>query len=307
GRFAGCSPDVVGEVFQFGISPPVQPLIAQRFVVAGAIGDPQLAVFPELELAAEAGWLFNHRAKDVRRDRAHAWQALKLAHLPKGSTDSLYFLSRLLPLFQRVIQLAVKPSHHSAFFLGWKLGQVLFAPLEGEDSDPMQSQHAPLPIARLDQRFEFALRVAPVEQLINQRTVNLAGASVPIHTSLSLPSRRSKHIPSTSASSLLVGLELISRLCRGSQMINRSTSGRTIPLAQRVNAPASMVRKSGAWLAAVERPGREVSLPRWQNASTHPFCLHDPCCPARCGGCADPTLRKLDSSSSSGLICSSSL
>ncbi len=107
---------------------------------------------------------------------------------------------------------------------------------------PVEPQHAPAAIARFDQRLEFALGIAPIEELVNQRTVNLAGAILPIHTSLSFPSRRSKHIPSTSASSLLVGLELISRLCRGSQMISRSTSGRAIPLAQRVNAPASIVR-----------------------------------------------------------------
>ena len=144
GGFAGGSPGVIGEIFQLMVSASIQSLVTQGFIVAGAISDSQPTVFPELELAAEAGWLFNDRAKDVRRDRAHAWQALKLAHFPKGSTDSLYFLHSLLPLFQRVIQLTVKPSHHPAFFLGWELAQILLAPFEGKDLDPVQSQHAPL-------------------------------------------------------------------------------------------------------------------------------------------------------------------
>ena len=117
GGFAGGAPGVIGEIFQFAVSPPIQPLVAQWFVVAGAIGDPQPTVFPELELAAKAGRLLDDRAKDMRRDRAHSWNALKLRHLPKLSSHSLHFLQRLLPLLQCVIQLSVEPRPSSGVLL----------------------------------------------------------------------------------------------------------------------------------------------------------------------------------------------
>ena len=37
GGFAGCSPHVIGEVFELMVAAPIQPLVAQRFVVTGPI------------------------------------------------------------------------------------------------------------------------------------------------------------------------------------------------------------------------------------------------------------------------------
>ena len=60
--FAGGAPGVIGEVFQFRVAPPVQPLIAQRFVVAASISNPQLRVLPELELARKTRRLLDDGA-----------------------------------------------------------------------------------------------------------------------------------------------------------------------------------------------------------------------------------------------------
>ena len=75
-----------------------------------------------------------------------------------------------------MIQLAVKPTHHPFLLFGRQLRQILLAPFSAKDSDPMQAQNAPATVARLDQRFELPLRVAPVQELINQGPVNLTGA-----------------------------------------------------------------------------------------------------------------------------------
>src|SRR6266404_5036 len=43
----------------------------------------------------------------------------------------------------------------------------------------MKLEHTPLPVTRFDQRFEFALGVSPVQQLVDQSAVDLAGAILP--------------------------------------------------------------------------------------------------------------------------------
>src|SRR6266513_193244 len=98
------------------------------FVIAGEIGDRELAVFPELVFVAETAWLFNDRAKNVRRHRSHSRDALKLAHLPKCCANSLDFFECFLPLLNRVIKLSIEPLHHPSLFFGRKLREILLAP-----------------------------------------------------------------------------------------------------------------------------------------------------------------------------------
>ena len=118
GRFAGRAPGMIGEIFQFGIPASGQSPIAQRFVVAGAISDGQLAVFPKLLLAFKVAGFLNDCAKDVCRHRTNSGDALKLAHFPKDSSKLLHAFERLLPLCHGMIKLAVEPPHHSSLFLG---------------------------------------------------------------------------------------------------------------------------------------------------------------------------------------------
>jgi len=141
--------------------------------------------------------------------------------------------------------LAVKPPQHPLLFFCRKLRQVIVAPLGRKDFQAVEPQHTLLPIARFNQRVELPLHIEPVQEVVNQGAIDLSGATCSHPSSLSLPKRRSKHIPSTSASSLLMGLALTSRLCRGLQMTSRSINGRAMVLAQRVNGPASKVKCNG--------------------------------------------------------------
>src|SRR6266480_7790118 len=48
-----------------------------------------------------------------------------------------------------------------------------------ENTFSHQLEHAPLPVTRFNQAFEFSLRITPVEELVNQGPVNLPGAILP--------------------------------------------------------------------------------------------------------------------------------
>ena len=100
--FTGGAPGVIGEIFQLMIAASIQSLVAQGFIVAGAIGDPQPAVFPELVPGFEPPRLFNDRAKDMRRYGTHSWEPLELTHFPKAFSHSLHFLECFFPLRNRV-------------------------------------------------------------------------------------------------------------------------------------------------------------------------------------------------------------
>ena len=163
GRLARCPPGVIGEVFEFVITAPVQALIAKRFVITAPIRDPELTVFPELVLGPKAARFFDYRAKDVRGDRSNSRKLLKGAHLPKFCSQSLYFLECLFPLEERVIELTVEPPHHSTFFFGRELLEIGLALFRGENFDPVQLQYSPTAVARFNETLELTLSVSPVD------------------------------------------------------------------------------------------------------------------------------------------------
>src|SRR5436309_6540284 len=94
----------------------------------------------------------------------HSRDALKLAHLPKCCPNSLDFFQRFLPLHQGMIKLTVESLHHPSLFFGRKLIEILFTPFGRKNFHPVQTQDTPTAIARLDQRLEFPLRIAPIQQ-----------------------------------------------------------------------------------------------------------------------------------------------
>src|SRR5215472_6911243 len=103
---------------------------------------------------AKALWLLDDCAKNMRSNRAHSGNALKLAYLPKGCANSFDFFEGLLPLQKRVIKLSVEPAHHSPFLFGRQLLEILLAPFSRKHFDPVQAQHTPATIACFDQRPE---------------------------------------------------------------------------------------------------------------------------------------------------------
>jgi len=125
---------------------------------------------------AKALWLLDDCAKNMRSNRTHSGNALKLAYLPKGCANSFDFFEGLLPLQKRVIKLSVEPAHHPPFLFGRQLLEILLAPFSRKHFDPVQAQHTPATIACFDQRPELPLRIAPVQELINQGALNLTGA-----------------------------------------------------------------------------------------------------------------------------------
>ena len=72
--------------------------------------------------------------------------------------------------------LPVEPPHHPPLFFSRELGEILLAQGFGKNFQSMKSQYAPTAIACFNQRFEFALGVAPVQEFVNQGTVDLSGA-----------------------------------------------------------------------------------------------------------------------------------
>jgi len=101
--------------------------------VAGAIGNPQPAVFPELVLGLETAGFFNDGAKHMPRDRTYSRDVLKLTHFPKLFSHSLHFLERILPLLHRVIVLRVQAQNHPPFFFSGQLWEILLAPPLGKN------------------------------------------------------------------------------------------------------------------------------------------------------------------------------
>ncbi len=176
GRFAGGPPGVVAQVLEFAVAAPVEPLVAERFAVAGALGDAQSGVFPKLMFVREAFRGFDDGAKDVSGDRADPGETLELAHFPEVLSDALEVAQGLFPLAEGLVVLEVEAAEDAGFFVSGKLGEILCAPGLGKNFESMELEDAPLPVARFDQRFEFALSVAPVQELVEQGAVDLAGA-----------------------------------------------------------------------------------------------------------------------------------
>lgn len=60
-----CSPSVIGKVFKFAVAtPPVDPFIAEWFVVAGSVGDAKAAVTVEGGNGFESVRVFDDCTKD---------------------------------------------------------------------------------------------------------------------------------------------------------------------------------------------------------------------------------------------------
>jgi hypothetical protein len=141
------------------------------------------------------------------RDRTNPGNALKLEHLPKIFSHTLHFGQGLFPLRDGVIVLRVNAQDHAALFFARQSLEIFLAQRFRKDFQPIEFEHAPLPVARFNERFEFALAAA--SSGARKLARGKSPGAIPIDTSLSLCSRRSKQSAATSASSHLFGLPLM--------------------------------------------------------------------------------------------------
>ena len=80
----------------------------------------------------------------------------------------------VLPLVDRMVVLRIDAQEHPPFLRPGELVEIPLALRAGKDARALHAQHAPLPVAGLDERLELALRVAPVQEFVDQFAVDLA-------------------------------------------------------------------------------------------------------------------------------------
>lgn len=93
-----CPPCVIGKVLEFAVAtPPVEPFIAEWFVVAGPAGDAKAAVTVECRKGFESVRVFDERTKDGRTNFADAWSLLEQCYFRKLKTLSVDFVELVFP------------------------------------------------------------------------------------------------------------------------------------------------------------------------------------------------------------------